>query len=133
MAKKLELRPVAARVEAALDAMLLPVLAIGLGLKGQMQLDIAERFVAHGQHPQSDLAFVAVGERSQGFGIQLAGTAEFSERQSVGHQVSAPQVVHPQTQVMFNSRAFSGVKLRSGQAGFQVMHGITNGCGQAVG
>jgi hypothetical protein len=76
-----------------------------------MQFDIAERFVAHRQHPQGDLALVAVGERSQGFGIQLAGAAKFRKRQSVGHQVSAPQVVHPQTQVMFNSRAFSGIKL----------------------
>jgi hypothetical protein len=63
----------------------------------------------------------------------VAGTAEFSECQSVGHQVRAPQVVDPQAQVMFNGRTFSDVKLRSGQAGFQVLHGITNGCGQAIG
>ena len=54
-----------------------------------MQFDIVERFVAHRQHPQGDLALVAVGERSQGFGIQLAGAAKFRECQSIGHQVRA--------------------------------------------
>ncbi|WP_265304998.1 hypothetical protein [Verminephrobacter eiseniae] len=70
-------------------------LQCGLGLKRQMQFDIAECFVTHGQHPHGDLALITVGKRSHGFGIQLAATSEFNECQSVGHQVRTPQVVHP--------------------------------------
>ena len=62
VAKGIEFDAVLHWVEPRLDAVLFPVLAIGLGLKGNVHFSVAKCGVPKGQHPQRLLAGISAGK-----------------------------------------------------------------------
>lgn len=132
VAKLFEPHTVTRQLEAALDAMLLPELAVGLGLEGQVQLDVAEDLVAKCQHPQRDLSLVTGGERLQHIGISLAGIAKLGHRQPVGHQVGPPQIIGPEQQIALKCFAVAWGEIGGGNLVLQRLNRVAKRPRQGV-
>ena len=100
MAERLQLLPLVGQVQASLDAVLLPILAVGLRLEGQMQLDVTEQVITGVKHPQRLFARVTTGKSIQRLLIRSARRMKFIAGQIVGQQMHASQVVMPKVQVL---------------------------------